>query len=406
MHDHAHVLEASPPRPKLEVADIFRAHGETYRARFPLNDAQRKAMTAIETCRTAVLGGHMDECDTCDFERPSYNSCRNRHCPKCQALTQAQWLDRHLEKVLPCPYFHIVFTLPSELRELTRLNPKRMFELLFEASTETLKQLGEDPKRLGAQLGITAVLHTWTRKLEFHPHVHCIVTGGGLTREETPQWKTSRSRRFLFPGGVLRKLFGGKFLALLCEARSRGELAFEGPCAHLNSDAGFATLRRKLYKLDWNVHAQAPFGGPEQVYAYLGHYTHRVGLSNHRLLALDERGVTFSTRNKDTLTLEPLEFIRRFLLHVLPYRFVKIRHFGLHAPGNVRTRLTQARLLLQDGKPLSIPESPGTGREVPADLAPWAQRLWKLTGVDVKACPKCKTGRLERRPLPEGRAPP
>ena len=404
MHEHVLVPEASPPRPKLEVADIFRAHGEAFRARFSLTEEQRKAMAAIETCRTAVLGGHMDACDRCDFERPSYNSCRNRHCPKCQALTQSQWLDKHLEKVLPCPYFHLVFTLPSQLRELTRLNPKRMFELLFEASTETLKQLGEDPKRLGAQLGLTAVLHTWTRKLEFHPHIHCIVTGGGLTREETPRWKTPRSRRFLFPGRVLRKLFRGKFLGLLSEARARGELIFEGVCAHLNSDSAFAMLRRALYRIEWNVHAEAPFGGPEQVYAYLGHYTHRVGLSNHRLLAFDERGVTFTTRNKGTLTLAPEEFIRRFLLHVLPYRFVKIRHFGLHAPGNVHTRLAHARRLLQGGKP--PPECQGERPDAPTDLAPWAQRLWKLTGVDVKACPKCQTGRLERHPMPEGRAPP
>jgi hypothetical protein len=335
-------------------------------------------MRDIEACRTAVLGGHVDVCPKCEHSRPAYNSCRNRHCPKCQALPQARWIEARVERVLPTRYFHVVFTLPAALRPVAHRNRALVFDLLFAAAAQTLLALGKDPARLGAQLGITSVLHTWTRKLTFHPHVHCIVTGGGLA-PGGDRW-ISADRRHLFPVKVLGKLFRGKFLAGLRRAHRDGKLDLAG--TPLVDPSAFAHLLDDLYRTAWVVYAKAPFAGPKHVFRYLGRYTHRVGISNHRLLRFDADSVCFVTKGGHTLTLPAPEFIRRFLLHVLPAGFVKIRHFGLHASGNVATRLAAARDLLaapaatEHDRPAAAPET-------------WRDLLLRLTGVDAALCPRC-----------------
>ena len=288
-------------QPTLEVADIFRAHGDAYRHRHELTDDQWAVMRAIETCRTAVLGGHVDVCDACGFSRPAYNSCRNRHCPKCQSLTQAAWIEQRKERILPSSYFHVVFTLPAQLRGLCRRNSKTFYNLLFQTVSRTLLELGDDPGRLGAQIGFTAVLHSWSRNLELHPHLHCIVAGGGLS-SDGDHWIPAR-RRYLFPVKVLSRLFRGKFLDRLRLLYERGRLDLCGQCASLAAPPAFQQFLDNLYRQEWVVYAKRPFGGPEQVYKYLGRYTHRVGLSNQRLVAFDGQQVCFRTKNGKTITL-------------------------------------------------------------------------------------------------------
>lgn len=381
-----------PGRPRWEVADVFRAHGEAYRQRHALSGDQRKVMRDIEVCRTEALGGHLDVCPECAFQRPSYNSCRNRHCPKCQSLSQARWIERRIERILPVHYFHVVFTLPAELRSLARANRARIFGLLFAAASRTLLDLGDDPKRLGGRLGITAVLHSWTRELIFHPHLHCLVTGGGLAHSGDA-W-LPLSRRYLFPVKVLGQLFRGKFLAALRDLRERGLLDFTGRTARLADADSFARLLDALYRKDWVVYAKRPFAGPEQVFRYLGRYTHRVAISNQRIQAINDRGVRFATKGGRSITLPPQVFIRRFLDHVLPAGFTKIRHFGLHASGNVNTKLARAGDLL-GAEPRSTPPEASTSD---TQRLPWNELLLKLTGVDPTLCPCCSTP-LVRRPL-------
>lgn len=263
-------------------------------------------MRSIERCRTAALGGHVDVCSSCGTATPSYNSCRNRHCPKCQGLAQAKWLEGRKQRILPTHYFHVVFTLPSELRPLTRLNPRLVYGLLFEAASQTLLELGRDPERLGATLGITAVLHTWSRTLAYHPHVHCVVTGGGLSLDHA-RW-VATSRKFLFPLPVMAQLFRGKMLCALRRAHRRRELRLPDD---LVETSGFDVLVDTMFATDWVVYAKPPFGGPDNVYAYLGRYTHRVGLSNHRLRAIDGEHVTFVGRNDKLVRLTHDRFIHR-----------------------------------------------------------------------------------------------
>jgi Putative transposase/Transposase zinc-binding domain len=396
---HGHEA-ASPPateerrRPRFEVADIFRDHGEVYQQSHALTAEQRKAMRDIVACRTAILGGHLDVCPDCGFNRPAYNSCRNRHCPKCQALRQAAWIQARRERILPTRYFHVVFTVPQELNALALRNPVRVYDLMFAAATETLLELGHDPERLGGLLGITAVLHTWTRSLAYHPHIHCIVTGGALASDGAA-WIPAR-RRFLFPIKVMGALFRGKILAALAQARARGLLTFAGSCAGLADDAAFARWKDELYQKSWVVYSKAPFGGPKQVFNYLGRYTHRVGISNQRLVFIDDRAVCFATKNGATCTLRPFDFIGRFLLHVLPTNFVKIRHFGLLAPTNVNTKLLTARRLLTQHQPLVHTLDPA---DQPTPTPTWRDLLRQLTGIDLARCPAC-TGLLVSHPLP------
>jgi hypothetical protein len=365
-------------RPRLEVADIFRAYGPAYRQSHTLTSEQREVMWAIENCRTAALGGHLDVCTYCGCERSSYNSCRNRHCPKCQALAQADWVEQRQARILPTYYFHLVFTLPHELRPLARIYPRRIFSLLFDCVSRTLLEFGQS--RFNAQLGFTAVLHTWDRKLGFHPHLHCIVTGGGLSPAED-RWVPAHPR-FLFPVKALSRVFRGKFLDSLQQAIDQRQVNL--PAEH------WRRLKNQLYRKDWVVYSKRPFGGAQQIYDYLGRYTHRIGISNRRLIRVGESGVTFATKGGKTVTMAPEEFIRRFLQHVLPSRFVRIRHYGLLASSNATTKLESARRLL-DSEEASV-----AACAAPRD---WRQRFEELTGVDLTICPECGRGPLRRQVL-------
>jgi hypothetical protein len=292
-----------------------------------------------------------------------------------------------MERLLPVHYFHVVFTLPSSLRTVCRRNQRAVYKLLFEAASKTLTTLGEDEEHLGAQLGMTAVLHTWTRELEFHPHLHCIVTGGGLSKDGT-RWVAANST-YLFPVKVLSRLFRGIFLDGLKRAVEEGVVRLD--------DTDPKSIFDSLYKSEWVVYAKRPFGGPEQVFQYLGRYTHRVGISNQRLISLDESGVTFATKNGRTITLSPQEFIRRFLLHVLPHGFVKIRHYGLWSSGNVATRLATAKTLLP-ARP-QRPPPPAAKEASLDDMLDWQRRLLLLVGIDVTRCPRCHEGRMIPHPI-------
>lgn len=385
-------------RPRLEVADVVRSHGDAYRRQHVLTPEQSRTLRAIELCRTAALGGHLDLCQAgCGYERPAYNSCRDRHCPKCQALAQAVWVEARQRRLLDTHYFHVVFTLPEELRPLVHNNRRLAFDLLFSAAVQTLLELSRDPRRLDAVPGMSAVLHTWSRNLSFHPHLHVIVTGGGLSSDG--RWHAVRGGRFLFPVKVLSRLFRGKFMAGLVQARRAGKLSFGGGASGLEDDGAFEALCDRLYHREWVVYAKRPFGGAAQVFRYLGRYTHRVGIANSRIQAIDDGGVRFGTKDGGSVTLRHDEFLRRFLLHVLPPGFVKIRHYGLLAGRNVKQKLPQARRAL--GQVVSEPEPVEASRD-------WRDILRSLTGLDLRCCPRCRVGVLQRVPLPSrsDRAPP
>ena len=353
-------------RAVLEVADIFRDHGPAWRDanRGHVSLDQLKVMSAIERCRTAALGGHVARCenDACGHTAVSYNSCRNRHCPKCQGAASRRWLADREAELLPVPYFHVVYTLPSELRDVAFQNKRVVYDLLMKAAAETTLQIGADPKRLGAKIGITAVLHTWGSAMTHHPHVHMIVPGGGLSlapvgtgqpKAHEQRWISSRGN-FLVHVNVLARLFRGKLLGLLGEAHDAGRLKFFNGLARLADRRAFKQFLGPLRHTKWIVYVKPPFGGPEAVLAYLSRYTHRVAISNRRLVAADDGGVAF--RWKDyredglarwkTMTLSPPEFIRRFLIHVLPKGFHRIRHYGLFANGNRAEAIGRARELL------------------------------------------------------------
>jgi hypothetical protein len=390
-----------PAGPSLEVADILRTHGPAYGARHPISPEQATVLRHLVACRTAALGGHVDTCTQCGLVRISYNSCRDRHCPKCQATQREQWIEARLERVLPVEHFHVVFTLPDPLNPLMLRNRAALYNLLFAAASRTLLELADDPKRLGAQVGFTAILHTWGQNLLFHPHLHCVVTAGGVSPDGA-RWVPTRED-YLLPVKVLGRLFRGKFLAGLNALYQEGGLTFAGSTAGLTDPRVFAALRDRLYRQDWVVYAKPPFGGTEQVFRYLGRYSHRVALSNSRLVSLENGIVAF--RYKDyrdasrwkVMHLGAEEFIRRFLLHVLPKRFVRIRHYGLLAGRNVNGRLEQARRLLGDPSPKVEP---------PPALAPtWQDRVLTRADPDPRRCPSCR-GPLIRRPLSDRPRPP
>ena len=370
---------------RLELADIFRARGAEYRRSRFVSDAQRKVMRAVEICRTPALGGQLERCDCCGIQRAVYHSCRNRHCPKCQTLAKERWLEVQRARLLPVDYFHVVFTLPHELNPLAESQPRFLYDLLFRCATETLRVFGEDPKHLGGSLGITAVLHTWSQTLSRHVHLHCLVTGGALAPDGST-WQPAR-KGYLFPVRALSRVFRGKCLDRLTRAREQG----------LVTDAELPpAARRRLTRHDWVVYCKAPMAGPTQVLDYLARYTHRVALSNNRLIDHRDGRVSFRYRNRargnrqGTMNLEVDEFIERFLLHVLPKRFVRIRHYGLHANRN-GAKLDRARELL--GQP--PPESPQP--EKPEDA------LQRLTGRDILRCPHCQRGQMVSvRPLRTG----
>lgn len=346
-------------RASVEVADIFRAAGPAYRATHAghMSLVQLKVMSAIEHCRTAALGGHVEACEDCGHWRIAYNSCRNRHCPKCQAAAARTWLAEREADLLPVGYFHVVFTLPAEIANIAFQNKALVYDLLFKASSETMLTIAADPKHLGVRIGITAVLHTWGSAMTHHPHVHMIVPGGGIAIGAS-RWISSRPA-FLLPVRVLGRLFRRLFLTRLIALYDAKRLAFFGSMAHLAERQAFMRYLAPVRKKRWVVYAKAPFAGPEAVLAYLSRYTHRVAISNRRLIAFDESHVTFSykdyrrddTNRQQVMTLAPEEFIRRFLLHVLPRGFHRIRHYGLLAGSNRKASLMLARELLSVAAP-------------------------------------------------------
>jgi predicted Zn-ribbon and HTH transcriptional regulator len=369
----AHGRAAGQNKGRPELADIFRQYGQSYAKTHRLSAAQQKVMRAVETCRTAELGGHLKQCDRCGFEHPSYNSCRNRHCPKCQSLAKAQWLQKQNAELLPVGYFHLVFTLPHLFNALILAYKKIVLSLLFKAVSETLLEFGQ--RRLGGTVGIIAVLHTWDQKLQDHFHLHCLVPAGALSLDHS-RWIKAR-RNFLFPVKALSVVFRGKFLDLLKQAGEKGRIE--------TTSQRVQALREK----NWVVYAKKPFGSPQTVLDYLGRYTHRVALSNNRILSVQDGQVTFTYRDRKdkdrlkSMTLDAQEFIRRFLLHVLPGGFIRIRHFGFLANRAKKHALPQCRKLL--GLSPALPEMPKRSAQ---DL------LRELTGIDLSRCPSCKLGTM------------
>jgi predicted Zn-ribbon and HTH transcriptional regulator len=368
----------------VELADIFRVYGESYRRNHPLPVSHLKVMQAVERCRTASLGGHIERCDSCGFERPAYNSCRNRHCPKCQSLAKLKWLDKQKSELLPVGYFHLVFTLPHELNALILTNKKILLSHLFKAVGETLVDFGRT--RLGGQIGLIAVLHTWDQTLLDHFHLHCLVPAGALSFDQK-RWSPAR-KNFIFPIKALSVVFCGKFLDLLQSAFATNKLLFVGQSASLADPLAFKVLTNALRKKSWVVYAKKPFGSPEHVLDYLGRYTHRVALSNDRILSAHNGEVTFSYRDrkdqnrKKTMTLDAHEFIRRFLLHVIPKGFVRVRHFGFLA-NRSKGLFAKCRQLLDLSS--ALPKLPSKSVH---------QLMFELTGIDITRCPLCRKGTL------------
>lgn len=392
-------------RPKLEVADILRRYGDAYRAEHEgsLSSTQRRVMRAITACRTAALGGHLEACDECGHQRISYNSCRNRHCPKCQSLARAQWIEDRKSELLDCPYFHVVFTLPEEIAAISYQNKAVVYNLLFAATAETLCTIAADPKHLGAEIGFFAVLHTWGQNLMHHPHLHCVVPGGGLS-PDGERWVACRSGFFL-PVRVLSRFFRRRFLELLGQAFQRGELEFFSALESLRERKAFLRYLEPLREKEWVVYAKAPFAGPEQVLDYVGRYTHRVAISNNRLLNIGDGHVIFRWRDyrdgdaQKTMTLAAGEFLRRFLLHVLPPGFHRIRYYGLLGNRHRQGKLDHCRQLL-DMSP-ATPQEADTA--VPAD---YRDRYEALTGQSLHECPTCHRGRMILiKELPPSRVP-
>ncbi len=375
----------------LEVADIFRRFGPAYRQAHAemLSRAQRRVMSAIELCRTAALGGHRERCDTCAHERISYNSCRNRNCPKCQALARARWLEEREAELLPTQYFHVVFTVPDEIAAIALQNKKALYNMLFQASADTLRIIAADPKHLGAEIGFFTILHTWGQTLLHHPHVHCVVPGGGIAPDRS-RWISCRPGFFLSVR-VLSRLFRGLFLTRLRQAFAKGELRFFGALEPLRDAHAFARYLAPARKTDWAVYAKPPFGGPTHVLHYLARYTHRVAISNNRLLSLTGDQVSFSYKDykhdaaRRTMTLDALEFIRRFLLHVLPEGFQHIRSYGFLGNRYRETNLALCRRLL------NVPQPP----VAPQNTKPDYRDLYeKLTGNSLSTCPACGHGHM------------
>ena len=378
-------------RPKLEVADVFRRYGAAYRQQHSasMSVTQRRVMTAIEVCRTAVLGGHLEQCDQCGHERNAYNSCANRHCPKCQSLARAEWLENRRSELLDTQYFHVVFTLPEQIAPIAYQNKKAVYGILFRAAAETLRTIAADPKHLGAEIGFFAVLHTWGQNLLHHPHLHCVVAGGGLSPDGT-QWISCRPGFFL-PVRVLSRLFRRLFLEYLITAFDAGKLEFFSALEPLRERRAFLQHLAPTRKTKWVVYAKRPFAGPEQVLDYVGRYTHRVAISNNRLLNIDNEKVAFRYKDyrhdsqQKTMTLDAEEFIRRFLLHVLPNGFQRIRYYGFLGNRYREEKLTRCRELLR--MPACEPPALDAAKD-------YRDRYEELTGASLRACPVCHQGRM------------
>jgi len=346
-------------------------------------------MSAIERCRTAALGGHVEQCDDCSHQRIAFNSCRNRHCPKCQSLVRAQWLEDRQADLIPADYFHVVFTLPAEVAAIAYQNKAVVYEILFHATAETLRTIAADPKHLGAEIGFIAILHTWGQNLLYHPHLHCVVPGGGLSADGE-RWIACRPGFFL-PVRVLSRLFRRLFLAQLQDAFEAGRLRFFNALEPLQAPGAFARYLAPVRRAEWVVYAKPPFGGPQHVLEYLGRYTHRVAISNNRLIDFVDGKVSFRWKDyrhdsrKKVMCLDAQEFMRRFLLHVLPHGLQRIRHYGLLANRNRAVKLACCRRLL--GEPAPAVQHP----DAPLD---YRERYEQLTGKSLRACPKCGHGRM------------
>ena len=387
-------------KPVLEVADIFRRHGHAYRQTRGdhMGRVERRIMAAIVACRTAALGGHVEQCIDCGKMRISYNSCRNRHCPKCQNLARAKWLEARKTELLPVPYFHVVFTLPAVLADIAFQNKALVYNLLMRTAADALRTMAADARHLGAEIGLIAVLHTWGQTLQHHPHVHCIVPGGGVC-PDGKRWIASRADFFL-DVQELSALFRKLFLHQISTAFTNGCLKFFGVLAKLADPGTFAQQMAALSAANWVVYAKRPCGGPEQVLAYLGRYTHRVAIANSRLIKLEEGNVSFSWKDyrqdaiTKTMTLSAGEFIRRFLLHALPDGFQRIRHYGLLAHGHCAAKLALCRRLLATPPP---PPPPSSARD-------YRERYRELTGHDLSVCPHCSGRMLRIRTDPPLRA--
>lgn len=378
-------------RPALEVADIVRAHGDEFRHAHAtsLSPGQKRVLRAIELCRTAALGGHLERCDQCAHERNAYNSCANRHCPKCQSLARAEWLEKRQAELLSVPYFHVVFTLPESLAALALQNKRAMYGLLFRATAETLQEIAADPQHLGAQIGFFCILHTWGQTLTAHPHLHCVVPGGGISLDGS-RWVACRRPDFLLPVRVLSDRFRNLYLRYVEESYAAGKLRFYGELQRWSDPHSFAQYLAPLRDRPWVVYAKPPFGGPEKVLDYLGRYTHRVAISNHRLKELKDGQVSFTYKDykhahqQKVMTLSADEFLRRFLMHVLPSGFQRIRYYGLLGNRHRAENLARCRTLLAMPAPLTQLHRN------------YRERCQQLTGRDPLLCPQCKTGTMVR----------
>lgn len=380
---------------RCEVAEIFRSYGKQYIDKHKQAGYVLKAVGAIEKCRTSSLGGHVEKCEECGHIRISYNSCRNRHCPKCQSLAREKWITERQKELLPVKYFHVILTIPHQLNPIALQNKKAVYDILFQSGSETLLKLGEDPRHLGGQIGVIAVLHTWGQNLAEHPHLHCIVPGGGLSKDGN-KWIPVRKTKlpgkdFLVPVNVISELFKKKFMDYLKKSYHKGELRFEGSIKYLGAANEFEKLKNLLYSMKWDSYCKQPFGGPKQVINYLGRYTHRVAISNHRIKSIEEGKVTFSYKDyRDSnkvkeMTLGAEEFIRRFLLHILPDNFYKIRYYGILSSRKKKTKLSRCKRIL------GVKE---TGSIETEKEKSWKELLFELTGIDVDKCPKCKNGKM------------
>lgn len=379
-------------RPKLEVADVFRCYGAAYRTQHgaSMSTAQRRAMSAIEVCRTAALGGHLERCDQCGHERNCFNSCRDRHCPKCQSLARAQWIEDRQAELLEVPYFHVVFTVPEEIAAIAYQNKKVVYGILFHTTAETLTTIAADPEHLGAEIGFFAVLHSWGQNLQFHPHLHCVVPGGGLS-PDGQQWIPCRPNFFL-PVRVLSRLVRRLFLESLQKAFDAGKLKFFAALEPLRERLTFVRHLARAKTSEWVVYAKRPFAGPQQVLDYVGRYTHRVAISNNRLLDIENDQVSFQWKDYrtgdqiKTMSLSADEFIRRFLLHVLPNGFQRIRYYGFLGNRYRREKLDHCRRVLG----MQMPD-PHTA--APPDKG-YRDRYEDLTGSSLRQCPQCQRGRM------------
>jgi predicted Zn-ribbon and HTH transcriptional regulator len=379
-------VKAVSKKPRYEVADIFRAFSEVYCKKHNLPLSHLKVMHAIQVCRTAALGGHRERCDSCGFERNAYNSCRNRHCPKCQALTKAKWLERRKAELLSVKYFHNVFTLPHEINPLARCNKKVLYSLLFKAVADTLEEFAANT---GGKIGFIAILHTWDQKLLSHLHIHCLIPAGFLSFDRSSWIHTKND--FLFSVKALSKVFRGKFIDFLRNSYKDGSLEFPSFVSHLRTEKGFSCLINQLWKKEWYVYSKESFSEPEYVLDYLGRYTHRVAIANHRIARIDTNLVTFWYKDRSdgekrkTIPIAAEEFIRRFLLHVLPHSFMRIRYYGFMANRCRKENLVLCKKLIGlEDKPVE------THEEGVQEI------MLKLTGVDILACPCCEKGRMRK----------